>query len=92
VRIGGFPQGILKGKVTDPSGAPLEGARGQVLSVDLIVIGQMVLTDAEGRFSLPAAPCTYSVIVSAQGSQTTTQYDVVVSADVETLVEIVLEQ
>jgi hypothetical protein len=91
VRIGGFPQGILKGKVTDPSGAPLEGARGQVLSVDLIVIGQMVLTDAEGRFSLPAAPRTYSVIASAQGYQTTTQDGVIVSADGETLVEIVLE-
>jgi sugar lactone lactonase YvrE len=91
VRIAGFPQGIVSGVVVDPSGAPLEGARVQVLSVDPIVVGQVVLSDAEGRFGLPAAPRTYSVIVSLQGYETSTLEDVVVTDGEETSVEIVLQ-
>jgi sugar lactone lactonase YvrE len=91
-RIGGFPQGILSGKVIDSSGAPIERARVQILSADPIVVGQVVQTDSEGRFSITAAPRTYSVIVSAQGFQTTTLDNIVASADAETTVEVDLEQ
>jgi sugar lactone lactonase YvrE len=89
VRIGGFPQGTLSGVVTDASGVPVEGARVQALSVDPIVVGQVVFTDTEGRFTLPAAPRTYSLTVT-HDDVTVTLEDVAVSADEETALEIAL--
>jgi len=90
LRIKGFPQGTLSGVVTEASGAPVPGARVQVLAVDPIVVGQAVLTDAGGHFSLPAAPRTYSVIVSADGYETTTLEGIQVKANQETRLEISL--
>jgi sugar lactone lactonase YvrE len=89
VRIGGFPQGTLSGVVTDASGAPIEGACVHVLAVAPIVVGQVVFTDAEGRFTLPAAPRTYSLTVTYDDATITLQ-DVAVSADEETALEIAL--
>jgi hypothetical protein len=43
-----------------------------------------------GRFSLPAAPRTYTVIVTAEGYEATTLEGVEVTADQETVVEIEL--
>lgn len=91
VRIGGFPQGTLRGVVTDPDGIPVEGARVQVLSDHPIVVGQVVMTNADGQFSLPAAPRTYSVIVNAEGYEAATLEDVEIIADQDTEVEIELE-
>jgi len=90
VRIGGFPQGTLSGMVTDGSGAPVKGARVQVLSDQPIVVGQVMTTDANGRFSLPAAPRTYTVIVAAKGYETKTLDGIEVTADQETALEIEL--
>jgi len=90
IRIGGFPQGTLSGTVTDESGAPVEGARVQVLSDWPIVVGQVVATDAGGRFTLSAAPRTYAVIVTADGYEATT-LEGEVTADQEATLEIELE-
>lgn len=90
IRIGGFPQGTLSGTVTDASGAPVQATRVQVLAVDPIVVGQVVTTGADGRFSLPAAPRTYSVTVTATGYETKTLEGIEVSADQETVLEIEL--
>jgi sugar lactone lactonase YvrE len=91
VRIGGFPQGTLSGTVTDESGAPVEGARVQVLSDWPIVAGQVMTTDADGRFSLSAAPRTYAIIVTTEGYETTTLEGIQVTVDQETEIEIELE-
>jgi len=90
IRIGGFPQGTLSGVVTDISGTPVQGARLQVLAVVPIVVGQVVTTDADGRFSLPAAPRTYSVTVTATGYETKTLEGIEVSAGQGTALEIEL--
>lgn len=90
VRIAGFPQGTLSGVVTDISGALVQGARVQVLAVAPIVVGQVVTTGADGRFSLPAAPRTYSVTVTATGYETKTLEGIEVSAGQETMLEIEL--
>jgi hypothetical protein len=90
VRIGGFPQGTLSGVVTDASNAPIAGARVQVLADGPIVVGQAIMTDDDGRFTLPAAPRAYTVIVAAEGYEATTLEGVEVTADQETVVEIAL--
>lgn len=92
VRIDGFPQGTLSGVVTDISGTPVQAARVQVLAVDPIVVGQVVTTDADGRFCLPAAPRIYSVIVTAEDFEAKTLDGVEVLADQETSLEIELEE
>ncbi len=92
VRIGGFPHGTLSGVVRDESGAPIEGARVKVFSIDPIVVGQIVFTDAEGRFNLPAAPRTYSVTITAEEYETTTLEGIKVVADQGTSLEIKLER
>jgi len=91
IRIGGFAKGILSGMVTDLSGLPIAGARVQVLSTSPIVVGQVVFTDAEGYFSLSAAPRIYDVIVSMEGFETVPLESVDVIANQETVVEITLE-
>ncbi len=104
-RIGGFPQGTLSGVVTgaggrlvegvrviDAEGAPIEGARVQVLSAWPIVVGQVVTTSADGRFSLPAAPRTYTVTVTAEGYEATTLGGIQVIADQETVREVELRR
>ena len=88
VRISGFPQGILTGTVTDASGLPVSSARVQVLSTNPIVVGQVVFTDAEGHFSLSAAPRSYDVIVSLQGLDELSLADVNVTTDQETVIEL----
>ena len=90
IRIGGFPHGTLSGTVTDASGAPVQAARVQVLAVAPIVVGQVVTTDASGRFSLPAAPRTYSVIITAEGYEATILGDIEVTAGQKTVLEIEL--
>ena len=39
----------------------------QVLSVDPIVVGQVVYSDGEGKFNLPLSPGVVEVRVSADG-------------------------
>lgn len=90
VRIGGFPQGTLSGLVTDTAGTPIDGARVRVFSDRPIIVGQMVTTDAQGRFSLMAAPRTYTVIVTAEGYEATTLEGIEVTAGQETVLEIEL--
>jgi hypothetical protein len=87
-RIGGFPQGTLTGTVLDEFGEPVEGARVQVLSVDPIVVGQVVYTDENGEFRLPAAPRIYTVNITAEGYQETSLDDIEVVDTQETVVEI----
>jgi hypothetical protein len=58
VRIGGFPQGTLKGIVTDGTGM-------QVFATQPKVIGQVVITGEDCSFSLPTAPRNYTVHVKA---------------------------
>jgi sugar lactone lactonase YvrE len=91
VRINGFPQGRLSGAVTDVAGVSIEGARVQVTSVDPIVVGQVVFTDAQGRFSLLAAPRKYSVIVSKEGYQTLRQENIITQPDQETSLDSMLQ-
>ncbi len=92
LRIGGFPQGTISGVVTDAGGQPLAGARVQVLSVNPIIAGQVVLTDDQGRFSLPAAPRAYSVTVVASGYASVTQENISVAEGEETQLVITLQQ
>ena len=91
-RISGFPQGTLSGIVVDQSGTPVEDARIQVLSVDPIVVGQVVFSDENGRFSLPAAPCIYRVTATAEGYPGTELGDIEVVHAQETTIEINLEE
>jgi len=91
VRISGFPQGTLSGTVSSAGGGPIEGARVQVVCDWPIVVGQVVTTSVEGRFGLPAAPRTYSVIVTAEGHEAMTLDDIEVTADQETALDIELE-
>jgi len=92
VRIGGFPQGAISGVVTNASGQPVANARVQVLSVNPIVAGQVVFTDSQGRFGLPAAPRIYSVTVTASGYESLTQEDVTVTGGEEARLLIALQQ
>ncbi len=87
--ISGFPQGTLNGVVTDTVSTPVEGAQVQVLSDRPIVVGQVVTTGADGRFSLPAAPRAYTVTASALGYQSTSQ-QVTVQAGVTVTVNLSL--
>ena len=89
-RIAGFPQGILSGMVTDSAGVPVEGARVQVVADTPIVVGQVVLTDAQGAFTLPAAPRTYRVIVTHPDFAEATVEDLMVTAGEELTVDITL--
>jgi sugar lactone lactonase YvrE len=88
VRIGGFPKGELTGVVRDSSGRPAAGAHVQFLSDLPVVVGQVVTTDAEGRFRLPVAPREYSVSVFSDDGRTATLEEVRVLADQSTTVEI----
>jgi sugar lactone lactonase YvrE len=89
-RIGGFQQGVLSGVVMDGNGVTVEGARVQVLSTHPIVVGQVVFTDSEGHFSLPAAPRSYDMIVMKEGFETATLESISAYADQETTIEITL--
>jgi hypothetical protein len=51
------------GQVSEAASAPAEGAQAPVLFDRPIVAGQAVGTDAEGRYSLPAAPRIYTATV-----------------------------
>jgi len=90
-RIAGFPQGTLSGTVIDAAGLPVEGARVQVFSVDPIVIGQVTHTDAQGGFTLPAAPRTYHVLVTKQDLTDTTIGDVSVADGEDTVIQILMQ-
>ena len=89
-RIAGFPQGTLLGQVMDGSGDPIEGARLQVFSVDPIVVGQTVYSAADGTFSLPAAPRSYTIQSTAEGFQPLLIEDIMVDPDEGTSIEITL--
>ena len=90
VRIGGFPQGTINGFVTDASGRLVAGARVQMLSGPPGAAGQVVMTGADGGFRLPAAPRTYTIVVSADGYKVATLEEVQVFADQETELQIEL--
>jgi sugar lactone lactonase YvrE len=90
VMIDGFPQGTLRGLVTDSAGTPLEGIYVRAALVQPPYTGQLAMTDAEGRVSLPAAPGDYLVTAYSdnyeKGSGTVT-----ITADMVGEVEIRLE-
>ena len=90
MRIGGFPQGTLSGVVTNSSGESIGGARVQVLAVDPNVVGQDIFTDAQGRFSLAAAPRMYSVYADMLGYSQGSLAGVQIFEGSETIVEISL--
>jgi hypothetical protein len=90
LRIGEFPQGTISGIVTDASGRPVAEARTRVFSAHPIVAGQVVMTGADGRFRLPAAPRIYIITVSAEGYETVSLEGVQVIADQETTLQIEL--
>jgi sugar lactone lactonase YvrE len=90
LRIGGFSQGIINGIVTDASGNPVARARVQIFSDQPIVVGQVVTTDADGRFHLPATPRAYTIVVTIEGYEATTLENVRVAADQETALQIEL--
>lgn len=91
LRIGGFSQGTISGIVTDASGQPVANARAQVLSVNPIVVGQVVFTDEQGRFNLPAASGSYAVIISMPGYQEARQENIIMQAGQDTTLEVVLQ-
>ena len=91
IRIGGFPQGILCGRVEDEAGNPLADTRVQVYTDDPLLVGQVVATDSQGNFSLPAAPRVYTLIISADGFVTYTEEDIIVSENQETTLNFILE-
>ena len=91
IRIGGFPQGILSGRVEDEAGNPLADTRVQVYTDDPLLVGQVVATDSQGNFSLPAAPRVYTLIISADGFVTYTEEDIIVSENQETTLNFILE-
>jgi sugar lactone lactonase YvrE len=80
VRIDGFPYGTVAGVVKNQAGAPVEGARVTVVSDWPITVGQEVTTDAEGRFSLRAAPRTYTVTALAQDGTASAARDIRVAS------------
>ncbi|HEY69881.1 MAG TPA: hypothetical protein G4O08_04765 [Anaerolineae bacterium] len=90
VRIAGFPQGILSGTVTDAAGAPVEGARVQIVADTPIVVGQVIHTDAQGAFTLLAAPRTYRVIVTHADFVETILEDLIMAAGEDLTIEITL--
>jgi len=90
VRISGFPQGRLAGAVMNASRKPIEGARVQILIEATSVVGRVVLTDRNGKYSVPAAPAIYSVSVSANGYETETISGVQIIKGKETTVEVLL--
>jgi len=90
LRIAGFPQGIITGIVSDDSGKPIENARVQVLSIDPIVVGQVVFSDGNGSFELPAAPRNYRLEVTAEGFEHFISDEFAVIADDHANIEIVL--
>ena len=89
-RVGGFEQGVLNGVVKDEAGVPIDNARVQVFSTHPIVVGQVIFTDSEGHFSLPATPRSYEVIVMKEDFETVTREGIDVYADQETTIEITL--
>jgi len=90
LRIAGFPQGIITGTVSDASGKPIENARVQALSIDPIVVGQVVFTDGNGRFVLPAAPRKYWLEVTAEGFELFISDEFAVITDGHANIEIAL--
>lgn len=62
----------------------------QVLSDRPVVVGQVVTTNADGYFSLPAAPRIYTVIVTAEGYEARTLDGIEITVAQETVLEIEL--
>ena len=91
VRLGGFPQGVLNCQVADDTGNPLAGARVHVYTDDPLLVGQVVYSDSEGHFSIPAAPRTYTLVVSADGFVTYTQGGITMLEGQEITLEFILE-
>ena len=84
------PEGIVKGSVTDASGAPLEFATVYLVGADGAVVAG-VSSDEAGQFSLKAAPGTYKLGVSLIGFREASQ-EVVLTAAVLELPAIRLEE
>lgn len=92
LRIGGFPQGMIRGVATDAQGQPVAGARVQILSDWPIVAGQLVTTDGQGGFLIRVAPRIYTVTISAEDFKTQSLAGVVVVAEQDTVLRPVLEK
>jgi sugar lactone lactonase YvrE len=67
-RISGFAWGGIQGTVRNAeNGQPIPGARLSVVSDYPILLGDQVMAEGDGRYSLPAAPRAYTVTASAPG-------------------------
>ena len=67
-RIRGFPQGTLRGRVTAAAdGRPIEGALVSVRTGYPVILGEQLNTGSDGRYQLPVAPRTYSIVATAPG-------------------------
>ena len=89
-RITGFPQGAIQGSVTDAqSSQPLPAANLTVVTGYPVVLGQPLVTDGGGHYSLLAAPRTYTVTASARGYRSLSQ-QITVQADVTATVDLAL--
>lgn len=89
-RITGFPQGTIQGTVTDTqSSQPISGARLSVVTDHPVVLGAKLTAGGDGRYSLPVAPRTYTVMASAMGYQSASQ-QVTVKAGVTVTVNLSL--
>jgi sugar lactone lactonase YvrE len=66
-RITGFPRGTLQGRVSDAdTGLPIAGARVSVATGYPVILGTQVTVGSDGRYSVPVAPRTYTVVASAR--------------------------
>ena len=73
-----FAQSIISGTVTDPQSALVPGARVGLLAAQTEV--RSTRTDAQGRYRFDAvSPGTYVVVVTAQGFQTATSTEMVLT-------------
>jgi hypothetical protein len=71
----------LQGTVTDPSGAVIAGA--QIAATEMHTGSKRAtVSDAAGQYALPSLqPGTYNLVVSAQGMQTKTLENIILSID-----------
>ncbi len=92
LRIGGFPQGKIKGIIVDQNGNVIAGARVQVMRIVPEVVGQIVFTDDNGEFEIIAEPNTYSLHVESAGYEINILDRVFINIDQVTNVYVTLEE
>jgi outer membrane receptor protein involved in Fe transport len=83
--------GTIHGTVTDPSGAPVPGAKVTAMMVERAVMRTLV-TNVQGDYVLPSMPIgTYSISVEAPGFKISQRPDVELTANQNVRVDVRLE-